>query len=177
MDKKQTEKIIKQTETLANADAHPKWQCLRSAVLRSTKDQGHSAILLVKSRFPPQYFCLLNAWGSLKCLVLISLQLSFCLGGKGLSWAQCINYISQCKSFFILNPGRTHVKTRKHMFGGHDRLITLQFMNNFNFIICWTFHRKFVSQCLCSGRCFAQTNSSDFLEQTNSRLSACDIRF
>ncbi len=51
MDKKQTEKIVQQTETLANADVHPKWQYLRSAVLRSTKDNGHSTILLVKSRF------------------------------------------------------------------------------------------------------------------------------
>ena len=52
MDKKQTEKIIQQSETLASADTHPKWQYLRSAVLRSTKDKGNNTMLLVKSRLP-----------------------------------------------------------------------------------------------------------------------------
>jgi hypothetical protein len=51
LDKEQREKLIFQVDKLAMADQHPKWQQLRSLVLRTVKDQGHSTILLVKSRF------------------------------------------------------------------------------------------------------------------------------
>jgi hypothetical protein len=86
MDKEQVEKIIHQTETLASTDIHPKWQYLRSAVLRSTKDKGQNTILLVKSRLKNQHLSFFfsktrQISGAILLMILVFVfffQLPFC---------------------------------------------------------------------------------------------------